>query len=62
MLSRILQTLLVAVITLSATSCAAVEGIFKAGVGVGIGMVILVLVLIAVVWGLMRGGGGSAAT
>ena len=47
---------LIPLLALGLTGCAAIEGIFKAGVGVGAAAVIVVIVLIAIVWALIRGG------
>jgi hypothetical protein len=54
------RVLMVALLAMTVTSCAAIEGIFKAGVGVGIAIAIVIVVLLAVIWGLLRGGGSSA--
>jgi hypothetical protein len=59
MLSLTLRALFIAFLTLSLASCAAIEGIFKAGVGVGAAMVIVVVVLLVGAWAMLRGGGSS---
>jgi hypothetical protein len=60
MRSTILRMLLVVLVAIQASSCAAIEGIFKAGVGVGIALSIGVVVLIVgLIWAIVRGGSST---
>jgi hypothetical protein len=59
MLSRAWQMLLVVLLAIGVSSCAAIEGIFKAGVGVGAAAVILLVVLVLIVWAFIRGGSST---
>ena len=61
MLSMTLRIVFIAGLTLSLVSCAAIEGIFKAGVGVGAALVILVVVLLVGAWAMLRSGGSSTS-
>jgi hypothetical protein len=61
MVSMTLRILFIACLTLSLASCAAIEGIFKAGVGVGAALVILVVILLVGAWAMLRGGGSSTS-
>jgi len=55
-----LRLLLVALVAIQASGCAAIEGIFKAGVGVGIALSIGVIVLIVgIIWAVVRGGSST---
>jgi hypothetical protein len=53
-MSTLARVLLIALLAVSVTSCAAIEGIFKAGVGVGIAVTIAIIVLLLIIWGLLR--------
>src|SRR5690242_20180127 len=53
-MSTLARVLLVALLAVSVASCAAIEGIFKAGVGVGIAVTIAIIVLLLIIWGLLR--------
>jgi hypothetical protein len=53
-MSALARVLLIALLAMTVAGCAAIEGIFKAGVGVGIAIAIVVVVLLLIVWGLLR--------
>ena len=54
-LSRYLVIVLVVLVSLSATGCEAIAGIFKAGVWTGVVMVVILLALVGFVAAKVRG-------
>ena len=51
MLSLLLRALLVVVLTVTVSGCAAIAGIFKAGVWVGVVIAVIVVVLLFALFG-----------